>query len=64
MSNDDRSAQAVPAVGSPVERVVRPCVEALKQERAALRRLTYRTDAITARLETIHRELERSQWTQ
>ena len=34
-------------------------IRALKQEQAALRRLTYKTDAITARLETIHRLLEK-----
>jgi len=33
--------------------------EALEQERAALRRLTYKTDAITAMLEAIHRLLDR-----
>ena len=33
--------------------------EALERERAALRRLTYRTDAIAARLEAIHRLLDR-----
>jgi len=32
-------------------------IQALKQEQAALRRLTYKDDAITARLETIYRLL-------
>ncbi len=34
-------------------------IRALKQEQASLRRLTYKTDAITARLEAIYRALER-----
>ncbi len=33
-------------------------IQALKQEQTALRRLTYKDDAITARLETICRLLE------
>lgn len=48
-------------VAGQVERRVRPDVaEALKREQAALRRLTYKTDAITARLEAIYRTLERA----
>ena len=34
-------------------------IQALKQEQAALRRLTHKDDAITARLETIYRLLEK-----
>ena len=34
-------------------------IQALKQEQAALRRLTYKDDATTARLETIYRLLEK-----
>jgi hypothetical protein len=34
-------------------------IKDLKQEQAALRQLTYKDDAITARLETIYRLLEK-----
>ena len=50
--------------GVAVDRGGRPATEALKREQAALRRLTYKTDAITARLEAIFRELERAAWMQ
>ena len=56
------NTQTLAAGGGRFERVVRPDVaEALKREQAALRRLTYKTDAITARLEAIYRALERAQ---
>ena len=53
-----------PAVECRLDGVVRPAAEALKRERDTLRSLTYKTDAITARLEVIHRDLERATWTQ
>ncbi len=56
------NTQTLAAGGGRFERGVRPDVaEALKREQAALRRLTYKTDAITARLEAIYRALERAQ---
>lgn len=68
MSTDRTEASQQPedsgAVGSQVDRGVRPDSEALKREQAMLRSLTYKTDAITARLEAIHGMLERAAWTQ